>query len=106
MAIFDKIIQLLLHSKVAKAELYLIGGYHNEWLELTYYIETLRNTSNEKAFIANQVSFRNFFTERKHMEVLKRNQFAIKKIKLTGNLFKSLVKPNKIEEKLEIERVA
>ena len=38
---FDKAIQLLLHSKVAKAELYLIGGYHNEWLELTYYIETL-----------------------------------------------------------------
>ena len=39
--IFDKLIQLLLHSKVAKAELYLIGGYHNEWIELTYYIETL-----------------------------------------------------------------
>ena len=39
--IFDKIIQFLLNSKVAKAELYLIGGYHNEWLELTYYIETL-----------------------------------------------------------------
>ena len=34
-------IQHLLHSKVAKAESYLIGGYHNEWLELTYYIETL-----------------------------------------------------------------
>ena len=33
--------KLLLHSKVAKAELYLIGGNHNEWLELTYYIETL-----------------------------------------------------------------
>ena len=33
--------QLLLESKVVKAELYLIGGYHNEWLELTYYIETL-----------------------------------------------------------------
>ena len=44
-AIFDKLIQLLLHSKVAKAELYLIGGYHNEWLELTYYIETLRLSS-------------------------------------------------------------
>ena len=29
-AIFDEVIQLLLHSKVAKAELYLIGGYHNE----------------------------------------------------------------------------
>ena len=29
-AIFDKRIQLLLHSKVARAELYLIGGYHNE----------------------------------------------------------------------------
>ena len=34
-------IQLLLHSKVAKAELCLIGGYHSELLELTYYIETL-----------------------------------------------------------------
>ena len=40
-AIFDKMIQLLLHSKVAKAESYLIGGYHSEWLELTYYTETL-----------------------------------------------------------------
>ena len=40
-AIFNEIIQHLLHSKVAKAESYLIGGYHNEWLELTYYIETL-----------------------------------------------------------------
>ena len=40
-AIFDKTIQLLLNSKVAKTELYLIGGYDNEWLELTYYIETL-----------------------------------------------------------------
>ena len=40
-AIFDKLKQLLLHSKVAKAELYLIGGYHNEWLELTYYKEAL-----------------------------------------------------------------
>jgi len=40
-AMFDKVIHLLVHSKVAKAELYLIGGYHNEWLELTYYIETL-----------------------------------------------------------------
>ena len=39
--IFDKLIQILLHSKVTKAELYLIGGYHNEWLELTYCIETL-----------------------------------------------------------------
>ena len=29
-AIFIKIIQHLLHSKVAKAESYLIGGYHNE----------------------------------------------------------------------------
>ena len=38
---FDKLIQLLLHSKVTKAELYLIGGYHNEWIELTYHIETL-----------------------------------------------------------------
>ena len=44
-AIFDKVIQLLLHSKVTKAELYLIGGYHNEWLELTYYIETLGNST-------------------------------------------------------------
>ena len=41
MAIFNEMIQHLLHSKVAKAESYLIGGYHNEWLELTYYIETL-----------------------------------------------------------------
>ena len=40
-AIFDEIIQLLLHSKVAESESYLLGGYHNEWLELTYYIETL-----------------------------------------------------------------
>ena len=31
---------LLLHSKVAKAELYFIDGYHNEWIELTYYIGT------------------------------------------------------------------
>ena len=30
MAIFNEIIQHLLHSKVAKAESYLIGGYHNE----------------------------------------------------------------------------
>ena len=29
-AIFDELIQLLLHSKVAKAESYLLGGYHNE----------------------------------------------------------------------------
>ena len=33
MVIFDKLIQLLLHSKVAKAELYLIGGNHNKWLD-------------------------------------------------------------------------
>ena len=39
--ISNEIIQLLLHSKVAKAESYLIGSHHNEWLELTYYIETL-----------------------------------------------------------------
>ena len=45
--IFDDIIQLLLHSKVAKAESYLIGGYHNEWLELTYYIETLHDPLKE-----------------------------------------------------------
>ena len=38
---FDKLIQLLSFSKVAKTELYSIGGYHNEWLELTYHIETL-----------------------------------------------------------------
>ena len=40
-AIFNKLIQLLFLSKVAKADLYLINGYYNEWLELTYYIETL-----------------------------------------------------------------
>ena len=34
-------IQHLLHSKVSKAESYLIGDYHNERLELTYHIETL-----------------------------------------------------------------
>ena len=28
--IFDEMIQLILHSKVAKAESYLIGGYHND----------------------------------------------------------------------------
>ena len=39
--IFDKVIQFLPNSKVAKAELYLKGDYHNEWLELTYYIKTL-----------------------------------------------------------------
>ena len=39
--LYHKLTQLLLHSKVAKAEKYLIGGYHTEWLELTYYIETL-----------------------------------------------------------------
>ena len=33
--------QLLLYSKVAKVEFYLISGYHNEWLELTFCIETL-----------------------------------------------------------------
>ena len=49
-AIFDKVIQLLLHSKVAKAELYLIGGYHNELIELTYYIETLVKKKNLKSF--------------------------------------------------------
>ena len=47
MAIFYDIIQHLLHSKVAKAESYLIGGYHNEWLELTYYIETLASYLND-----------------------------------------------------------
>ena len=40
-AIFNEIIQHLLYSKVAKAESCLIGGYHNEWLELTYHIENL-----------------------------------------------------------------
>ena len=44
-AIFDKQIQLLSQSKAAKAELYLIGGYHNEWIELTYYIGTLHETT-------------------------------------------------------------
>ena len=39
--IFDEIIQFLLRSKVAKAESCLIGGYHDERIELTYYIETL-----------------------------------------------------------------
>ena len=43
-AIFDEIIQLLLRSKVAKAESCLIGGYHDERIELTYYIETLDKT--------------------------------------------------------------
>ena len=43
-AIFDEIIQLLLRSKVAKAESCLIGGYHDERIELTYYIETLINS--------------------------------------------------------------
>ena len=43
-AMFNEMIQLLLHSKVAKAESYLIDGYHNESLELTYYIETLIGT--------------------------------------------------------------
>ena len=30
LVIFYKVLQLLSHSKVAKAELYLIGTYHNE----------------------------------------------------------------------------
>ena len=46
--IFDKLIQFLSNSKVAKAELYLIGDYHNEWLELTYYIETLAKVLSTK----------------------------------------------------------
>ena len=50
-AIFDKMIQLLLHSKVAKAGLYLIGDYHNEWLELTCYVETLDKTVNENLIL-------------------------------------------------------
>ena len=41
-AVFDQIIKLLLHSKVTKVESYLIGGYHNEWVELT------RNLSDHK----------------------------------------------------------
>ena len=41
LGIFNEIIQHLLHSNVAKAESYLRGCYHNEWLELTYYKETL-----------------------------------------------------------------
>ena len=44
MEIIDEVIQLLLHSKVAKAKSYFIGGYHDEWIELTYYIETLVTT--------------------------------------------------------------
>ena len=47
--------QHLLHLKVAKAESYLIGGYHNEWLELTYYIETLG-----KIIIGNRFHFQEF----------------------------------------------
>ena len=39
-----KVLQLLLHSKDAKAELYLMDGYQDEWIELTYYIETLGST--------------------------------------------------------------
>ena len=56
-AIFDKVIQFLLHSKVAKAESYLIGGYHNEWLELTYYIETLvgQMFADTKVFVLNSL---------------------------------------------------
>ena len=42
--IFCNVIQLLLLSKVAKAESCLIGGYHDERIELTYYIETLCTT--------------------------------------------------------------
>ena len=49
-AIFNGMMQHLLHSKVAKAESYLIGGYHNEWLELTYYIETLVFLYSEMGF--------------------------------------------------------
>ena len=33
--------QLSLNLKVAKAELYLIGGCQDEWFEQTYYIEIL-----------------------------------------------------------------
>ena len=44
LAIFNEIIHYLLHSRVDKAESYLISGYHNEWIELTYYIETLYMT--------------------------------------------------------------
>ena len=41
MQYFNDMIQDLLNSKIGKAESYLIGAYLNEWLELTYYIETL-----------------------------------------------------------------
>ena len=41
LVIFYKVLKLLSHSKVAKAELYLIGDYHNKLQEQTYYIETL-----------------------------------------------------------------
>ena len=41
LCIFHKLIEVLLHPKVAKAELYSKGDYHSEWLELTYYIEAL-----------------------------------------------------------------
>ena len=43
-AIYSEMIQVLLHSKVAKAESCLIGDYHDERIELTYYIETLKET--------------------------------------------------------------
>ena len=43
--IFDKVLQLSSSLKLAKAELYLIGGCQDEWFELTYYIETLEITA-------------------------------------------------------------
>ncbi len=47
-AIFNRVMQFLSNSKVDKAKSYLIGGYHNEWLELTYYRETLGNFKNRE----------------------------------------------------------
>ena len=59
--------QLLLHWNIAKAESYLLSGYHNEWLELTYHIETLGaifnlfmkilNTLDKKEFNIHQYHF-------------------------------------------------
>ena len=54
--LYHKLAQLLLHSKVAKAEIYLMRGYHNEWLELTYHTGA-HPLGNSKA----QAGFSNFF---------------------------------------------
>ena len=43
-AIFDRLLELLPHSKFAKADLCSINGYHNKWQEPTYYIEALCST--------------------------------------------------------------